>query len=110
MSKLTGVDPFEYQIIMTNIDYLTVEEIFYEYNQRCDIENKIDEHKDGFAFNQNSQRNKKCNELFLLLKMLAYNIHNIMRSRPSVVNSTIWLQISAARVVIDISGTPAIKL
>ena len=78
--KMASVDPFEYQVIVTNIDYLSAEEIFHEYNQRCDIENKIDELKDGFAFDQNSQRNKKCNELFLLLKMLAYNIHNWFKS------------------------------
>lgn len=78
--KMASVDPYEYQVIVTNIDYLTAEEIFHEYNQRCDIENKIDELKDGFAFDQNSQRNKKCNELFLLLKMLAYNIHNWFKS------------------------------
>ncbi|MDW7657292.1 MAG: IS1380 family transposase [Bacillota bacterium] len=78
--KMAGVDPYEYQVIVTNIDNLTAEEIFHEYNQRCDIENKIDELKDGFAFDQNSQRNKKCNELFLLMKMLAYNIHNWFKS------------------------------
>ena len=78
--KMASVDPYEYQVIVTNIAYLTAEEIFHEYNQRCDIENKIDELKDGFAFDQNSQRNQKCNELFLLLKMLAYNIHNWFKS------------------------------
>jgi len=55
---------------------MTPTEIFYEYNQRCDIENKIDELKEGFAFSKNSQRNKLCNEIFLLIKMIAYNLHN----------------------------------
>jgi len=67
---------YEYQAIVTSIDYLTPVEIFHDYNQRCDIENKIDELKEGFAFDQNSQRNQKCNELFLLIKMIAYNLHN----------------------------------
>ena len=67
---------YDYQIIVTNIEYLSAVEIFHEYNQRCNIENKIDELKEGFAFDQNSQRNQKCNELFLLIKMLAYNLHN----------------------------------
>jgi len=65
-----------YQLIVTNIETMTVTEIFHDYNQRCDIENKIDELKEGFAFDQNSQRNLKCNQLFLLIKMLAYNLHN----------------------------------
>lgn len=67
---------YEFQAIVTNIDYLTAEEIFNDYNQRCNIENKIDELKEGFAFDQNSQLNHKCNELFLLIKMIAYNLHN----------------------------------
>lgn len=67
---------YEYQAIVTNVDYLTAEEIFNDYNQRCNVENKIDELKQGFAFDQNSQINHKCNELFLLIKMIAYNLHN----------------------------------
>lgn len=41
---------YEYQAIVTNIEYMTPTEIFHEYNQRCDIENKIDELKEGIAF------------------------------------------------------------
>lgn len=70
---------YEYQAIVTNIDYLTPEEVFHDYNQRCDIENNIDDLKEGFAFDQNSQQNKKCNELFLLIKMLAYNLQNFFK-------------------------------
>lgn len=70
---------YEYQAIVTNIDYMTPEEIFDEYNQRCDIENNIDELKEGFAFDENSQQNKKCNELYLLIKMLAYNLNNFFK-------------------------------
>jgi len=67
---------YEFQAIVTNIDYLTPAEIFNDYNQRCNVENKIDELKEGFAFDENSQMNHKCNELFLLIKMIAYNLHN----------------------------------
>lgn len=67
---------YKYQAIVTNIDYLTPEEIFQDYNQRCDVENNIDEIKEGYAFSENSLVNHKCNELYLLIKMIAYNIHN----------------------------------
>lgn len=67
---------YDYQVIVTNIDYLTGEEIFQDYNQRCDVENKIDEIKEGFAFDENSLINHKANELYLLIKMIAYNIQN----------------------------------
>jgi hypothetical protein len=70
---------YKYQAIVTNNDYLTPEEVFTEYNQRCDVENNIDELKEGFAFAQNSQQNKKCNELFLLIKLLAYNLQNFFK-------------------------------
>ena len=55
------------------------EEIFHDYNQHGDIENNIDELKEGFVFDQNSQQNKKCNELFLLIKMLAINLSNFFK-------------------------------
>ena len=67
---------YEYQAIVTNVDYLTPAEIFVDYNQRCTIETNIDELKSGFAFSENSQINYNCNELFMLIKMIAYNIHN----------------------------------
>jgi hypothetical protein len=67
---------YAYQLIVTNIETMTATEIFHDYNQRCYIENKIDELKEGFAFDQNSQRNLKANQMFLLIKMLAYNLHN----------------------------------
>lgn len=67
---------YNYEVIVTNIDYLTPEEIFHEYNQRCDVENKIDEVKEGYAFSENSMLNRKANELYLLIKMIAFNISN----------------------------------
>ena len=67
---------YEYQAIVTNIDYLTTAEIFNDYNQRCTVETSIDEIKSGFAFSENSQVDYKCNELYLLIKMIACNLHN----------------------------------
>ena len=70
---------YEYSAIVTNIDYMTPEEIFNDYNKRCDVENNVDELKEGFAFAQNSQQNKKSNELFLLIKMIAFNLANFFK-------------------------------
>jgi hypothetical protein len=70
---------YEYQAIVTNIDYLSVAEIFHDYNQRCTVETTIDELKSGFAFSENSQVNHKCNELYLLVKMIACNLQNWFR-------------------------------
>ena len=70
---------YEYQAIITNIDYLSAGEIFEDYNQRCDIENRIDDLKQGFGFDQNSQQDRNCNELFLLFKAFAHNLLNFFR-------------------------------
>lgn len=70
---------YEYQAIVTNIDYLSTAEIFHDYNQRCTVETSIDEIKSGFAFSENSQLDHKCNELFLLIKMIACNLQNWFR-------------------------------
>ena len=70
---------YEYYVIVTNIQDLSPKELFHDYNQRCSIEPKIDELKEGFAFDNNSRRNQTCNELFLLIKMIAYNLHNWFR-------------------------------
>lgn len=78
--RLFGEEQYIYQAIVTNADNLTAIEVFNDYNQRCNIENKIDELKDGFYFDQNSLINKKANELFLLLKMIAYNLQNWFKS------------------------------
>jgi len=67
---------YTYQAIVTNIDYLTGEEIFQDYNQRCNVENKIDEIKEGFAFSENGLTNFKANEAFLIIKMIAFNLQN----------------------------------
>lgn len=70
---------YEYQAIVTNIDYLSNAEIFHDYNQRCTVETTIDEVKSGFAFSENSQIDHKCNELYLLIKMIACNLQNWFR-------------------------------
>lgn len=50
---------YKYQAIVINIDYLTPEEIFQDYNQRCDVENNIDRIKEGYAFSGNILVNHK---------------------------------------------------
>ena len=40
---------YRYEVIITNIYYLTCEEIFHDYNQGCDVENNIDEIKKARA-------------------------------------------------------------
>jgi hypothetical protein len=70
---------YEYQAIVTSLDELTAEEIWHEYNQRANIENKIDELKVGFGVDQMSQHDFIRNQAFLLIKGIAYNLLNWFR-------------------------------
>lgn len=40
------------------------------------MENNIDEIKEGYAFSENSLINHRSNELYLLIKMIAFNVQN----------------------------------
>jgi hypothetical protein len=72
---------YEYQVIVTNIDYLSSAEIFNDYNQRCTAETSIDELKSGYGFGENSQTSHKSNELYMLIKMIAYNLNNWFKNQ-----------------------------
>ena len=70
---------YEYQAIVTNLDDITAEEVWHNYNQRAIIENRIDELKDGLGVDQMSQHEFIRNEAYLLIKGLAYNLLNWFR-------------------------------
>lgn len=55
------LDTYEYQVIVTNMDDLTCEEVWYWYNKRCNIENKIDGLKVGLGLGQTSQHEMQRN-------------------------------------------------
>ena len=65
---------YKYEVIVTNIDTKTPEEIWHCYNKRCDVENRIDELKTGFLLDKNSQNNFFANYGFTVVKAIAYNI------------------------------------
>jgi len=65
---------YRYEVMVTNIDYMTPEEIWHCYNKRCDVENRIDELKEGFGVDQTSQECFFANYAFALVKGLSYNI------------------------------------
>jgi len=69
---------FEYQAIVTNIPgkMLSAEACMQKYNQRATVENRIEEIKNGFAVDQNSQLQFFKNYADILIKALAYNIFN----------------------------------
>ncbi len=67
---------YEYHVIVTNIDYCSTAEIFQNCNQCCTVETSIDEIKSCFAFDENSRPSYKCNELYLLIRMVACNLQN----------------------------------
>ncbi len=64
---------YKYQAIMTNQE-TSPEEVWRFYNKRGNVENKIDEVKDGFGVDETSQHNMLANRAFALIKALSYNI------------------------------------
>lgn len=70
---------YDYQVIITSNDKYSPEEVWHEYNKRCNIENKIDELKVGLGFEKMSQEEMKRNIAFMWLKVLSYNLLNWFR-------------------------------
>jgi len=64
---------YKYQAIMTNKEGAP-EEVWRFYNKRGNVENKIDEIKDGFGVDENSQHEMIANRAFALIKAISYNI------------------------------------
>jgi hypothetical protein len=70
---------YDYQIIVTSNDEFSPEDVWHEYNKRCNIENKIDELKVGLGFEKMSQGEMDKNIAFMWLKVLSYNLLNWFR-------------------------------
>jgi hypothetical protein len=64
---------YSYQAIITNAEDKPLP-LLRSYNQRANIENRIDELKDGYAVEQNSQHRMLNNLLFSWIKAIAYNL------------------------------------
>ncbi|WP_027414760.1 IS1380 family transposase [Aneurinibacillus terranovensis] len=64
---------YSYQAIVTNTDLKPLQ-LLRSYNERANIENRIDELKEGYAVEQNSQHSMLRNLLFSWIKAIAYNV------------------------------------
>ncbi len=73
---LTG---FRHQVICTNLQ-TPAEEMWRFCNQRCTLENRISELKDGFAMDQQSQHTLFKNTAYATIKVVACNLLNWMKA------------------------------
>src|SRR5690606_587142 len=64
---------YTFQAIVTNTDQPPLP-LLRSYNQRANIESRIDELKEGYAVEQNSQHSMLRNLLFSWIKAIAYNL------------------------------------
>src|SRR5690606_25245938 len=64
---------YSFQAIVTNADLKPLP-LLRSYNKRANIENRIDELKEGYAVEQNSQHSLLRNLLFSWIKAIAYNV------------------------------------
>ena len=95
---------YEYQAIVTSLDELTAEEIWHEYNQRANIENKIDELKVGLGMDQMSQHEFDRNQAFLWIKGLAYNLLNWFRLALLEDNACRYEVPTLRRMILNVPG------
>lgn len=65
---------YSFQAIITNNAELKPLPLLRAYNQRANIENRIDELKDGYALGQNSMHDFMKNLLFSWIKAISYNL------------------------------------
>jgi hypothetical protein len=64
---------YSFQAIITNTELKPLP-LFHSYNQRANIENRIDEIKEGYAIEQNSLHSLRMNLLYSWIKVIAYNV------------------------------------
>lgn len=68
---------YSYQTIVTNLEEnILPQDCWHRYNQRAIIENKIEEIKNGFAVDDNSQKKFLKNYILILIRAISYNIFN----------------------------------
>lgn len=67
---------YTYQAIVTNLepDEMAPVDLYRFYNGRANIENRIDELKEGYSMEQQSQHELIRNQAFTWLKAIAYNL------------------------------------
>ena len=65
------LETYDYEIIVTSNEEFNPEEVWHEYNKRCNIENKIDELKVGLGFEKMSQEEMDRNIAFMWMKILS---------------------------------------
>ena len=71
-------DFYRYEAVVTSME-APPEEVLSRYDKGANVENKIDELKDGFAVKEASQHEKLRNLAYMWIKILAYNLMNWFR-------------------------------
>lgn len=68
------LETYDYEIIVTSTEELNPEEVWHEYNKRCDFENKIDELKVGLGFEKMSQEEKESHAEVTTIRRKILNV------------------------------------
>lgn len=96
-------DFYRYEAVVTNMEG-EPDEIMSFYDGRANVENKIDELKDGFGVEQSSQHVKIRNHAYMLVKTIAYNLMNWYRQALLPENKTKCEIKTIRREIINIPG------
>ena len=92
---------YKYQAIMTNMEE-SPEDVWRFYNKRGNCENRIDEIKDGFGVDENSQHEMLRNRAFAMIKAIAYNVVNWFK-RVTMPGTNYEIQ-TIRRLVLNLPG------
>ena len=94
---------YRYEVIMTNMEQTPVE-IWRHYNQRGVCEQLIGEIKDGFGVAENSQYEIRRNQVFAMVKALAYNLMCWFKDVTLPEEAKRWEAATVRRKIINVSG------
>lgn len=99
---------YTYQVMVTNMT-IPAADVWRWYNKRCNVENKIDELKQGLALDQAGQQEMLENAAVAWIKTLAYNLINWFKQEilPDTVSSyeVTTIRRKVLRVAGNIVGT-----
>jgi len=100
-------DLYDYEVIVTNMEDLSPEEVWHWYNKRCNVENKIDELKSGVAIDQTSQNEMSRNMAFMWIKILSYNLLNWFRLALLPAGASSYEIPTIRRLILNVPGNVA---
>jgi len=95
---------YKYRVIITFSLDRSLEEVWHDYNQRCDVENYIEEFKYGFAADEESQKRILKNRCYVMVKAIAYNIIQWFKAALLPAETNFYKVDTIRRLILNVPG------